>query len=192
MHEFGHNLGLRHGGSVNTNYIPNYVSIMNYLYQIRGLPTIGTSEGDRYYYYRAVSLVDTDFASYLPYNNYSLTNNMYQSSFIMDYSDGSGGSIDESAVNETLGLVRSGSLGVDFNGDQDAVDTISKDINNDSVTGTLSDYNDWANLNLFFQRYLSGDNTGAYSADVIKIVPDPVGDDRQDYIIETLTSDDMR
>lgn len=40
MHEFGHNLGLGHGGlgaQMNVNYKPNYVSIMNYLYQMSGL-----------------------------------------------------------------------------------------------------------------------------------------------------------
>ncbi len=30
MHEFGHTLGLRHGGNTDDNYKPNYVSIMNY------------------------------------------------------------------------------------------------------------------------------------------------------------------
>ena len=34
MHELGHNLGLRHAGDRdNPNYKPNYVSIMNYLFQ---------------------------------------------------------------------------------------------------------------------------------------------------------------
>lgn len=33
MHEFGHNLGLRHGGRDNLNCKPNYVSVMNYSYQ---------------------------------------------------------------------------------------------------------------------------------------------------------------
>jgi hypothetical protein len=33
MHEFGHTLGLRHGGGDNYNCKPNYFSIMNYLYQ---------------------------------------------------------------------------------------------------------------------------------------------------------------
>lgn len=33
MHEFGHLLGLRHGGGDNTNYKPNYLSIMNYGFQ---------------------------------------------------------------------------------------------------------------------------------------------------------------
>ncbi|WP_164013458.1 hypothetical protein [Pyxidicoccus trucidator] len=36
MHELGHNIGLRHGGTDNANYKPNYLSIMNYQYQFYG------------------------------------------------------------------------------------------------------------------------------------------------------------
>jgi hypothetical protein len=32
LHELGHNLGLLHGGDVNTNRVPHYTSLMNYLY----------------------------------------------------------------------------------------------------------------------------------------------------------------
>ncbi|MBJ7472394.1 MAG: hypothetical protein JHD16_13895 [Solirubrobacteraceae bacterium] len=35
MHEFGHLVGLRHGGNEDLNYKPNYLSIMNYLYQFQ-------------------------------------------------------------------------------------------------------------------------------------------------------------
>ena len=38
MHELGHNLDLAHGGlSTQPNCMPNYQSVMNYLYQTRGL-----------------------------------------------------------------------------------------------------------------------------------------------------------
>jgi hypothetical protein len=37
MHELGHNLNLRHGGSDNIHYKPNYLSVMNYLFQIPSL-----------------------------------------------------------------------------------------------------------------------------------------------------------
>ena len=37
MHELGHNLGLRHGGSDGANNKPNYLSVMNYSFQTRGL-----------------------------------------------------------------------------------------------------------------------------------------------------------
>mgnify|MGYP001769098295 CR=1 FL=1 len=33
MHELGHTLGLRHGGNVETNDKPNYLSVMNYSFQ---------------------------------------------------------------------------------------------------------------------------------------------------------------
>jgi len=37
MHEFGHNLGLTHGGYDHRNYKPNYISIMNYHFQFNGI-----------------------------------------------------------------------------------------------------------------------------------------------------------
>ncbi len=37
MHELGHNLGLRHGGGDDVNYKPNFLSIMNYFFQMKGL-----------------------------------------------------------------------------------------------------------------------------------------------------------
>jgi hypothetical protein len=37
MHELGHNLGLHHGGQVDENYAPNYLSVMNYTFQFSGL-----------------------------------------------------------------------------------------------------------------------------------------------------------
>ena len=54
LHELGHNLGLRHGGvvpsgAIEANCKPNYQSVMNYLFQVRGLllpsnaPTIDLS-----------------------------------------------------------------------------------------------------------------------------------------------------
>jgi hypothetical protein len=37
MHELGHNLGQRHGGENNAHYKPNYLSVMNYYYQLDGI-----------------------------------------------------------------------------------------------------------------------------------------------------------
>jgi uncharacterized repeat protein (TIGR01451 family) len=40
MHELGHTLGLHHGGNVDTpNFKPNYLSVMNYDYQQKGVPS---------------------------------------------------------------------------------------------------------------------------------------------------------
>ncbi len=38
MHELGHNLGLGHGGGDDVNNKPNYFSVMNYYWQLDGLP----------------------------------------------------------------------------------------------------------------------------------------------------------
>jgi hypothetical protein len=46
MHELGHNLNIRHGGSDNTNYKPNYNSVMNYKYQFPGIDNNCTPPGD--------------------------------------------------------------------------------------------------------------------------------------------------
>lgn len=46
MHEFGHNLNLRHGGNVDTNYKPNYNSVMNYRYQFPGTDLNCNAVGD--------------------------------------------------------------------------------------------------------------------------------------------------
>lgn len=41
IHELGHNLGLKHGGADHGNWKPNYISVMNYAFQINGLPKNG-------------------------------------------------------------------------------------------------------------------------------------------------------
>lgn len=38
-HELGHTLGLAHGGNDPINHKPNYLSVMNYLWQLTGVPT---------------------------------------------------------------------------------------------------------------------------------------------------------
>lgn len=50
MHELGHTLNLRHGGNDNINRKPNYLSIMNYAFQMTGLTAGGV--GGRYDYSR--------------------------------------------------------------------------------------------------------------------------------------------
>ncbi len=45
MHELGHNLNLHHGGGDDLNYKLNYLSVMNYLFQLEGLIVGGVSGG---------------------------------------------------------------------------------------------------------------------------------------------------
>ena len=60
LHELGHNLGLRHGGADNIHYKPNYLSVMNYNYQFRGLRKGGS---DSHYDYSRFELEAIDESS---------------------------------------------------------------------------------------------------------------------------------
>jgi hypothetical protein len=204
MHELGHNLGLHHGGDEDLNYKPNYYSIMNYEYQLEGLSPLSTThEGDRYYFYR-YGTVDKWLSS-SPFKYYFLTSGNEEADLTngpltnpsackIDYSDGSGSSINENLFNESIGLGRPTSQYVDYNGSSNQTANISM-ILNPTETGsllTLKDYNDWGKLDLFFIRNKDGDSAGARSPSALKIRPDVIGDDRQPYIIETLKNPRQR
>ncbi len=182
MHEFGHNLGLRHGGDEDINNKPNYISVMNYLYHMRGIPTIGhEKEGDRYYWTASITF-------YFPERSKKeLHNNPYSPDFIIDYSNGSGITIDEENIDETQGLGRTASSTVDYNGDKDIQNSddinISLDINVDGEYGILRDYNDWDNIKVFFYKGKPG--AGGYDSPF-----DPVGDDRQMVDVESNSIDE--
>ncbi len=46
IHELGHNLGLRHGGSDHVGFKPNHISVMNYSFQTRGVLVNGQRKFD--------------------------------------------------------------------------------------------------------------------------------------------------
>ncbi|NLI76072.1 MAG: hypothetical protein GX442_06470 [Candidatus Riflebacteria bacterium] len=162
MHEFGHNLGLRHGGGEEVNYKPNYRSIMNYLYSNYGLPQIGNvREGDRYYHekwYLAGFPRPGAFSQYFPSGTKDLHNNPWSASFTMDFSEGKGGTLNEASLNEPAGLLYPGSTGVDWNGDMVTTSTgLALDVNFSSNSiESYGDYNDWANLAIVFARKTAG------------------------------------
>ena len=169
MHEFGHNLGLRHGGDENTNYKVNYFSIMNYLYQLNGLPTVGTDDDTRYYsqYKDKNSTISAAWTSKANPSNW--TDGPTSTNFIMDYSVGSGGTIDESNAVETQGIRRTSALGIDFNnsgtisGIGEIVDPVLllSGAPTPPASNPLHDFNDWTNISSVFQRQFSGFNSGA-------------------------------
>lgn len=180
MHELGHNLGLLHGGNENDNYKPNYFSIMNYLYQLEGLSDIGNDEGDRVYY-------STNFHNQSGTCYSGLSNSDITSTFKIDYSHGVGASFNFAAINETLGLGQPGSGAVDFDCDGNSAETsVTMPDGNGDLSGTITDYDDWSNINLLFQRGFSGSNNGAsligiQSAEDIgnlELLPERIGDDR--------------
>ncbi len=159
MHEFGHNLNLRHGGFENRNRKPNYLSVMSYDYQLSGLPTIGNQEGDRY-------LARTSGCSI------TITNSQYDDwqNFVLDYSHGISIVLDENGIfDETVGFGHPGSTGIDWNCDGDTNDAvIGKDINRDSVLHALEDHDDWGNIQFyFFNNPVSG--AGALAEPLVEL-----------------------
>jgi len=153
MHELGHNLGLRHGGDEDTNYKPNYWSIMNYLYQLNGLDAAPTAS-------TAFQRWKLEKGNGSPVQC-SLTNSPCGSSsqFIMSYSDGSSSALNEVALSEAANIGR-GTTGGSYadwnlNGSLTA-GSFSRDLNGDSSLDILTDHNDWANLNFPFVRNASG------------------------------------
>lgn len=56
IHELGHNLGLRHGGDSDLRYNPNYLSVMNYSYQIAGV----LKDGLRVFDFQRIDTLDLD------------------------------------------------------------------------------------------------------------------------------------
>lgn len=183
MHEWGHNLGLLHGGNDNVNYKPNYYSIMNYHYQLSGLPTLNNNPGDRYYLYRRNNFGDCSLITSVS----QLTNNYNSATFLMDFADGAGTAISEGTISEAAGLNRSGSSAIDYNCNGSINGgTISKDLNGDGTTNTLNGFDDWGNINIIFLRKYSGADSGYFqlSGDGEKIRVDPVGNDRQPVVDE--------
>ncbi len=143
MHEFGHNLNLRHGGGDIDNFKPNYLSIMNYAFQTRGIqPTDPDGTGP-------------------------LTARIDYSSDVLPDANG----LDEEHLDETAGIGDgtdntrytcpngAGSVGpgtgpIDWNcdGDGGADTDIPVDINGDGANSILAGFDDWDNLKLDFQN----------------------------------------
>ena len=184
MHEWGHNLGLQHGGGDSVNYKPNYFSIMNYHYQLSGLPLLGNNPGDRYYLYRRNNFGDCSLITSVS----QLTNNYNTATFIMDFSDGSGASLNEASINEASGLYRSGSNSVDYNCNGSGANSgFAKDLNGEGGNTVLNDYDDWGNMSILFVRKYSGTDSGYFAATAEGLIHyDPVGNDRQLVIHEEM------
>lgn len=151
MHEFGHTLGLHHGGFEDQNYKPNYFSIMNYMYQLNGLPAnaSGSSPLQRYYY-----TFNNDFNSPVPghatagsYRLCDLPEGPCNAVFKIDYSNGSGKSLDEAnlleADNIGRGSVNGAYLDWNLNGVQDPASYAYDYINGQTV---MQDNDDWSKL----------------------------------------------
>lgn len=163
MHEFGHNLGLSHGGNESNNYKPNYYSIMNYMYSFPGLSAnpSSTQAANRFY------LTNKTYAKATGLNICNIDNSPCGNSFIMDYSNGSSIDLDENNLNESLNIGRGAVAGAyaDWdNSNSQTSGTFAFNIHNPDTTTSLrvlKDYNDWDNLVLPLARTFQGVNSGA-------------------------------
>lgn len=185
MHELGHTLGLRHGGDVDDHRKPNYYSIMNYLYQLNGLPSSATGNGALYRYFYSVNNYPSAanavrIGNYITGYNYNLfgmpkgtikycdvpdgpcnTPNMK-----IDYSDGSGGSLDEYAVDESSYIGRGADPGVYGNWNTNntkETSTYVQYISDHPVRGVIKDHDDWAAIKLVVGRNYIDPTTSGYA-----------------------------
>jgi len=122
MHELGHNLGLGHGGDDGVNHKPNYLSVMNYLFQDGlpgGSPTLDYSPSAR---------PDLD-----------------ENALVEADGIGTGSSI--WTHHHGCGKIR-GSAGdaIDWNCDGDHDDTLALDVNDDGELTVLRGAKDWGEL----------------------------------------------
>ncbi|KGJ94012.1 fibronectin type III domain-containing protein [Colwellia psychrerythraea] len=177
MHEFGHILGLSHGGwpdkypSYEPNYKPNYTSVMNYSYALSGTPhNKNGNEGEM--------ISDRHHASVRWNQNANcaeLLNNKYGAgsgrrnipgglsedwrTFNLDYSYGSHANLSESSYNEASVLG-----GQDFNCNGNIENTTGPfDLNYDNSHSNMRDYNDWSNIYNYF-RSLNYSTEGVFLA----------------------------
>lgn len=160
MHELGHNLGLSHAGPFRVpNCMPNYPSVMNYLYQSRGLSPV--AGGDKVIDFSAGTLASIDENSL----SEALSSPVYKTRFYgpLAANDPQNAAAalrcDGSAITDNAKMLRLENDFVNFtdwNHDGLKSDTsLRLDVNfsgimGDGVNGTpfLSDSNDWRNLNL--------------------------------------------
>lgn len=125
MHEFGHNLGLRHGGDENLNYKPNYNSVMNYRFQFPGADGNCNSIGDGVLNYSIGANISLNENALLEVQGVC-------GATAIDWNGN--GSIDALpiALNINCSAGNRGDCGANVSGC------------NDTTCGTLADFNDWA------------------------------------------------
>lgn len=146
MHELGHNLGLKHGGVDHNNYKPNYISIMNYAFQVSGI----WRHGKRVYDYQRLPKIR------LNENALDERLGLGQEAVTMGY----GTRYYCNGRVQTIETIHAG--GIDWNCDGKIEGVVKVDINNDKKEGRLVSEDNWKNLDLvsgITNRGFLADNT---------------------------------
>jgi hypothetical protein len=159
MHEFGHNLGLLHGGQDCFNNKPNYLSAMSYSFYLNGI-RVSAAPGDTI---PKSCNADSDcLSAHASGAHCSITTH---TCFRVDYSDRRFNDLDENGLNEAIGLqggadntdvswardpkgsgfirVPSNGSPIDWNGDGAIESGVVEEINRDGQKTLLATQNDW-------------------------------------------------
>ena len=131
MHELGHNLGLHHGGNDDLLNKPNYLSVMNYNFQLTGL-------------------MRANLTFVLDFSRFAISLN----EAALDETHGFGVTSGPAAAFSSIGVCPGGGLTnwlvadgpTDFNCDGPTTGTVSADINGDGATTALPPFVDWPAL----------------------------------------------
>lgn len=130
IHELGHTLGLKHGGSDHNNYKPNYLSVMNYTFQFAGVPR---SDGTYSFSYSNVNPASLNESSLNEANGLGSGTAAWKTTWFCP----------DKTKRTTSG---SADKPIDWNCNGSASGTVSADINKDGSKGTLTAQNNWANI----------------------------------------------
>ncbi|WP_432884440.1 hypothetical protein ACQPYH_43875 [Kribbella sp. CA-245084] len=131
VHELGHNIGLKHGGTDNLNYKPNYLSVMNYSFQLGG---VLKSDGTKYWGYSNVQPTSINEARPDETVGLGSLGAGYKTSW----------KCPNGSTRTTAGAANQP---IDWNCDGGTTDTTTAaDINGDKTTSILIAQNNWANI----------------------------------------------
>ncbi len=171
MHELGHNMGLRHAGLFDTpNCMPQYQSVMNYMYQTLGLTRADGSEAIDFSKGLLGSLNESSLLDSLPSGPLVYKLRFYR----VPISAAEQGSLAKANCDGTLPPVGTPEIKTQttslqtplWDGKAFTTTPIAMDINYDGAIGNsvFVDNNDWASLNLL--QVGARSNVNGLSADV--------------------------
>jgi hypothetical protein len=133
MHELGHNLSLQHGGSDGVNYKPNFLSVMNYFFQMGGVVINGAQGTLDYSRFLLPSLNENSLNEAVGLNGGAPIANYGT----MYYCQGAGMSTFVATANNPIDW--------NCNGVNNEAN-VATDVNRDGVRTVLTTFNDWPNL----------------------------------------------
>ncbi|UCF78048.1 MAG: hypothetical protein JSW03_07995 [Candidatus Eiseniibacteriota bacterium] len=141
MHELGHTLGLRHGGADNTDSKDNYNSVMQY----GNCADLDRNESAKY-----TPDCGCYFCSPGMYAGIDVDCDLGNTDAVYTYSQGQRDTLDETGLNENVGLCDNKPINWDGHGPYR--DDVSVNLDLDDEMTIITDFPDWANVELDFRQ----------------------------------------